>query len=274
MIDLHCHSYFSDGALSPEDLIQKAMAAQLRCLSLTDHDTLAGYERLYQAASSTPIKVICGIELSARWKKHDIHILGYELTPNEALNAIINRQKESRILRAQLIGEALEKSGLNQAYQKAGEIAGHERIGRPHFARVLMNEGRVRDMQAAFKQYLGRGKSAYVPTPWIDIQEAVETIVQSGGKAVIAHPFKYGLTRTKLHELINLFIDVGGVGIEVVSGDMTSAQIKEMAATCLRFHLLASSGSDYHGDAVSRTALGGQPSLPEGCTPIWQEWNI
>ena len=91
---------------------------------------------------------------------------------------------------------------------------------------------------------------------------------------MIAHPLKYGLTRSKLHELINEFKEAGGIGIEVVSGEMTLMDVKEMAALSLRFHLLASSGSDFHDDMRSRINLGCQKQLPINCTPIWQQWAI
>jgi len=274
MIDLHCHSFFSDGALSPAELIQKAQHNQIQCLSLTDHDTVAGYEELLKAASSTSIKIINGIELSIRWKKYDLHILGYQINHTDVLHDLIRRQNQSRIERAQQIGDALKVLGISDAYIKACELAGHNRVGRPHFAQVLINEGKARDMKAAFKQFLAKGKRAYVPTPWVSIQEAVATIIASGGQAVIAHPLKYGLTRSKLHELINEFKEAGGEGIEVVSGEMTVTQIKEMAATSIRFNLLASSGSDYHSDSSSRIKLGRQHQLPVNCIPIWQQWNI
>lgn len=274
MIDLHCHSNFSDGILSPKELIQRAHNLNIRCLSLTDHDTVAGYSELLKAASDTSIKVINGIEFSARWKKHELHILGYHFNDTEDFLSLIQRQNESRVLRAQQIGSTLDAFGIKEAYLKACDLAGHDRVGRPHFAQLLVNEGKAKDMASAFKKFLGRGKGAYVPTPWISVQEAVEGIIAAGGQAVIAHPLKYGLTRTKLHELINEFKEAGGVGIEVVSGEMTVTEVKEMAAICLRFHLLASSGSDYHGDKASRVNLGSQKQLPVNCTPIWHDWNI
>ncbi len=274
MIDLHCHSNFSDGTFSPKELIQRAQNQKVLCLSLTDHDTVAGYSELIQAASTTSIKIINGIELSVRWKKHELHILGYQIKHTADFLALIQRQNQSRVERAQQIGTALGLFGISDAYLKACELAGHDRVGRPHFAQLLVNEGKVQDLGTAFKRFLGRGKSAYVPTSWISIQEAVEGISAAGGQAVIAHPLKYGLTRSKLHELINEFKDAGGVGIEVVSGEMTVTEVNEMAATCLRFHLLASSGSDYHGNIASRVNLGSQRQLPVNCTPIWHEWNI
>ncbi|MDI1352978.1 MAG: PHP domain-containing protein [bacterium] len=274
MIDLHCHSNFSDGALTPAELIQKAEAQQITCLSLTDHDTVAGYDDLYRAALNTSITIVNGIELSTRWKKYDIHILGYQIKHTGELHQLIAQQNNSRIERAQKIGESLELIGVDDAYNKACVLAGHTRVGRPHFAQLLINEGKTRDMKSAFKQFLGRGKGGYVTTQWLSIPEAVEGIVACGGQAVIAHPLKYGLTRSKLHELINEFKDAGGVGIEVVSGEMIITQIREMAATSMRFKLLASSGSDYHGHASTRTHLGRQQQLPENCTPIWHDWNI
>ncbi|MBA2648012.1 MAG: PHP domain-containing protein [Legionella sp.] len=274
MIDLHCHSHFSDGVLSPQDLFAIAQKQKLTCLSLTDHDTLAGFQQLKQAAANTSIKIIPGVELSTRWKKHDIHILGYQFRVSPAFEALIAGQNLSRIQRAKDIGALLNRVGVTDAYAKACELAGHERIGRPHFAKILVKEGKVREMQAAFSQFLGRGKIAYVPTSWISVQEAVEGIVEAGGQAVIAHPLKYGLTRSKLHELIKDFKEAGGAGIEVVSGDLNTTQINEMAGVCLRFNLLASSGSDFHGTAPTRVKLGGQQQLPVNCTPIWQQWNI
>lgn len=274
MIDLHCHTYFSDGELSPEDLIAKAEKQGITCLSLTDHDTLAGYPRLEKAAANTSIRLIRGIELSTRWKKYDIHILGYGLEHCTELEEVIQKQNQSRNERARQIGAALGLIGLKDAYDKACALAGHVRVGRPHFAQILVNEGFVKDMQGAFKQFLVRGKVGYIPTPWISIAEAVAAIKAAKGQAVIAHPLKYGLTRSKLHELINEFKDAGGEGMEVVSGETNVTQIKEMAATCLRFKLLASSGSDFHRDGSSRVNLGSQQLLPANCTPIWQEWNI
>jgi predicted metal-dependent phosphoesterase TrpH len=274
MIDLHCHSNFSDGALSPEELIQKAQQQQIKCLSLTDHDTLAGYPALLQAAAHCSIKIIHGIELSVRWKKYELHILGYQMNQEKGLDTLIAQQNQNRILRAQQIAAALNECGIEDAYAKACELAGHARVGRPHFAQLLVNEAKARTLREAFKNFLARGKRAHIPTPWITLHEAVEGIVCAGGQAVIAHPLKYGLTRSKLHELINEFKEAGGVGIEVVSGDMALKEINEMAATCLRFDLLASSGSDYHSDSASRIALGRQKQLPVHCIPIWHEWTI
>lgn len=273
MIDLHCHSNCSDGRLSPEALIDRAVEAKVEILALTDHDTVEGLEALHAAARNRPIKIINGIELSTRWKKYDIHILGLNIDPdNSVIKNLVKQQTENRIKRALQIAEKMALCGIEHAYEKACELAGHKRIGRPHFAQVFINEGRVADMQTAFKRYLARGKQAYIPTPWISIPEAVAGINAAKGNAVIAHPLKYQLTQTKLQALINEFKAAGGTGMEVVSGEMTISQIQQMVGLCSRYELLASTGSDYHGDGLSRISLGRQQQLPLNCIPIWHQW--
>lgn len=273
MIDLHCHSYFSDGLLAPDALLQKAVQSGVKLLALTDHDTTEGLALLQQAAKGKDIQIISGIELSAAWKKHTIHILGLHIDPeNLHLRKLITLQNENRIARGKLIGEKLDQIGIIDAWKKACQIAGHERVGRPHFAQVLINEGFCPDMKTAFKRYLVQGKFGYIQASWLPLPDIVKTIVQSGGQAVIAHPLKYKLTRTKLYELIEAFKESGGTAIEVVSGDMPTEKIQEVAKLCDRFNLLASSGSDYHGDMISRVTLGHQRDLPAHCSPIWHQW--
>lgn len=273
-VDLHCHSYHSDGALSPEALLQKAKDAQLERFALTDHDTVAGIPALYDAARYTSVKIIPGVELSVRWKLHDIHILGLNIDISHVeFTKLLSFQNDQRSLRASQIAALLEPIGLQQGYQKACDLAGHERIGRPHIAQILVREGLAKDLQNAFQRYLTRGKIAYVPTEWINIEKAVTGITQAGGRAVIAHPLKYKFTRTKLHELILAFKLVGGTGIEVISGETSLSQKTEMLALCHRFNLLASTGSDYHQDSYSKIKLGQQHQLPDNCTPIWAHWD-
>lgn len=273
--DLHCHSFYSDGFLSPDALLSKAVAAGVKILALTDHDTVAGVASLCEAARHQDITVIRGIELSVRWKTQDIHIVGLNIDDTHpALTQLIQLQNERRMTRGREMAALLQDVGVHDAYEKASAIAGHDRIGRPHLAQVLMNEGLVKDMQSAFTRYLGRGKRAHVPTRWASVEEAVSIITEAGGMAVIAHPLKYKLTRSKLNKLIELFKSAGGNGIEVVSGETNVSQATEMAGLCLRFDLLASTGSDYHNDSYSRIRLGGQLPLPLNCKPIWEEWLI
>jgi predicted metal-dependent phosphoesterase TrpH len=272
-VDLHCHSHFSDGTLSPVELVDRAIDAKIDLLALTDHDTTAGVDGLCQAALHHSIRIIKGVEISVRWKLHDIHILGLNLDiESPVLTKLLLEQHEKRAARAQQIALQLAPLGLNHIYQQACELAGHTRIGRPHFAQVLLNEGIAPNLQAAFKRYLVRGCIGFVPTAWVGIEDAITAIIQSGGVAVIAHPLKYKLTRSKLLALIECFKDAGGRGVEVVSGEMTLSDIGTLVGLCNRYDLLASSGSDFHGDTISRIKLGHQRPLPLNCKSIWEEW--
>ena len=275
MIDLHCHSHFSDGHLSPTVLLDKAIESGIKILALTDHDTMKGLDELHLANANNELSIVNGIEISCSWKKHDIHVLGLNIdTKNSELAELIESQNQSRIDRAKQIALKLESLSIKDAYEKACLIAGHERVGRPHFAKLLINEGIVPDMQLAFKRFLRRGKSAYVATAWCDIARAVSAINSAKGDAVLAHPLKYSLTRSKLLQLINSFKEANGTGIEVVSGEITEAEANDLAGLSLRFDLLASTGSDFHGSQVSRISLGRQRQLPLNCKPIWQQWTI
>ena len=275
MIDLHCHSNCSDGVLSPNDLLAKAQGLGVTVLALTDHDTVAGLQQLLPLEPPYPMTLIPGIELSVRWKKHDLHILGLNIDiSSQHLQALITRQTASRKQRALGIADKMALLGVENAYEKACQIAGHDRLARPHFAQVFLNEGMVSDLKKAFKRFLGRGKPAYVETAWVTMAEAIDVIHQAGGLAVIAHPLKYKLTRSKLHELVTDFKATAGDALEVVSGEMTQSEIQNIAGVSKRFGLLASSGSDYHADGRSRISLGQQRKLPVECTPIWDHWNI
>ncbi len=273
-VDLHCHSLYSDGLDDIDALLQQALANGVDVLALTDHDTTEGVSLLQNKAKEHPIRIISGIEFSARWKKYDVHILGLGVDIDaEPLNALIAEQAQHRETRGQAISNQLASVGVLNAYEKACEFAGHKHVARPHFAAVLVQEGKVPDVQTAFKRYLKSGRLAYVPTLWPDISRVVEVITQSFGLAVIAHPLKYALTRTKLHEFIKTFKEAGGLGLEVVSGLMETSAINELGRLCQRFDLLASTGSDYHGLGLSRVRLGQQADLPKMCNPIWQAWD-
>lgn len=274
MIDLHSHSCYSDGFHTPQALLQLALANHVAMLALTDHDTIAGLEALHQAAAGLPIQIIDGIEISVSWKLQAIHILGLKIDRTaEPLHTLAAQQKQRRLQRAHRIVENLNSLNIINLFEKACEVAGHDNIGRPHLAKILVAEGKAKDMQDAFKRFLRRSRIGYVPTTWVSLEEAISIILQSGGFPVLAHPDKYGFTWTKLESLVKLFKEAGGQGIEVVSGHMLPAQIELMARLCQRYELLASSGSDFHGHSMSSIGLGKQLPLPIRCQPIWQQWT-
>lgn len=273
-VDLHCHSCFSDGLLTPVELLYRAANLNLDYFALTDHDTLLGVHDLHSANSALKVNIINGVEISSSWKKYDIHVLGYNFNlEDKDLDALFVAQKTNRLRRAHEISEKLEKYGIHDAFLKAEKYAYNGNIGRPHFAKVLLDEGLIKDISQAFTIYLGTNKKAYVPSCWIELADTVRMIKNAGGDAVLAHPLKYKLTNTKLRELIANFKQAGGDGIEVVSSDLPPIYVNKLAELCLDYDLMASSGSDFHGDNISRVGIGLQKSLPEMCKPIWSKWS-
>ena len=150
--DLHSHSTYSDGALTPQQLIQRAKEKAVDVLALTDHDSTAGLAEAAKAAEQYQLQLINGIELSTRWKKHDIHIVGLNIDPeNNILQQAISHQQQQRIARGRQIGVQLAQLGILDTYTEACQIAGRAEVGRPHFAQVFINRKRVNSIKAAFK---------------------------------------------------------------------------------------------------------------------------
>lgn len=275
IVDLHCHSIFSDGALSPEELVSRATKVGAKVFALTDHDTIAGLPRLHAANTNDDLYIINGVEISMRWRKYDIHVLAYNFSSEHAgIIDLLAAQKNNRLRRAHDIAERLQDEGVQDAFAKAAKYARNDNVGRPHFARVLIDEGKVKETQQAFDKYLARGKHAYVKSCWVELEDAISVVRAAGGNTVIAHPLKYKLTNTKLIELVTDFKQAGGEGIEVVSTDAQTADIKLLAEICTDHSLCATTGSDFHNDKSSRVGIGMQRPIPKSCTPIWDKWSL
>jgi predicted metal-dependent phosphoesterase TrpH len=298
LYDLHTHSYCSDGQLSPADLVALARRQGVTVLALTDHDTLDGIAEAQQAAlesvdvtaiddsinsltgeednanSDKPLTIITGIELSTQWRGRGIHIVGLNIDiDSPVLQAAIHTQTQTRIQRAETIAQRLEKAGIKGALAVAKRHAGGGAIGRPHFAQYMVDSGYVGTIPQAFKRYLGAGKVGYVKQCWPDVDEAVKWIVHAGGIAVLAHPDKYDLNRTKLYELLGDFSEAGGQAMEVVSCHQDKSVTLKLARAAEDFSLLASCGSDFHSPKNTWQALGRYSPLPESCTPVWTQFT-
>lgn len=271
--DLHCHSVYSDGRLTPSDLLARASECGVDVLSLTDHDTLMGYEALYEVSNQYDIEIIPGIEFSSQWQGIGVHIVGLNVDiENEGLQQAIARQEVSRSDRAVEIGRRLEKIGVKDALAGAKAIAGDGVVGRPHFARYLVEIGEVANFNQAFKRYLGAGKPGDVKQNWPEIEEVVKWIVEGGGSAVLAHPAKYSMTRSKLCRLVADFTEAGGVAMEVISGKQTEAQTLDLVKIANKFGLASSCGSDFHTPGAPWQELGSFGRLPPAAMPVWSLW--
>lgn len=274
IIDLHCHSTISDGLYPPEQLVAHAHKQGVKVLALTDHDDIAGLGAARRTAESLGLTFIDGVEISVSWKKYTLHIVGLKVDPSHVLlKAALDRVRQSRLERAQIMGKALEEVGIKGAYEGAQAIAGNSIITRSHFARYLVEAGHVRNVKAVFKKYLVRGKPGFVEQQWMSLAQAVALIKESGGTAVIAHPGRYGLGMVNTHLLMHEFRKLGGEAIEVVTGSHTPPQYDQFAKIAHRFSLKSSLGSDFHGPGVSYMEMGCIRDLPEGCIPVWQDWE-
>ena len=272
--DLHCHSTCSDGTLRPADVVARAAARGVRTLALTDHDELSGLDAARTAAAQAGIRLIDGVEVSVTWHGHTIHVVGLCVDPqNAALVEGLRETRSGRAARAQRMSDELERIGIPGALEGArAYVTNPELVSRTHFARFLVESGRARSTQAVFDTYLGEGKPGYVSHQWATLHDAVSWIRGAGGLAVIAHPGRYKLDEAKRSELLGTFRDLGGVGIEVVTGSHTPDQYAFWGARSRDFGFLASTGSDFHGVRESYRDLGDLPPLPSGCTPVWSEF--
>lgn len=270
--DLHSHSTFSDGALSPAELVRRAADQGVDHLALTDHDTLAGLPEARQAARAEGVSLVPGVELSVLWGSRELHLLGLWVDPADAgLQALVADQMAARERRARTMGERLDQAaGLSGSYDQACQLADSVAPGRPFFARLLLDAGKVRNFQHAFDRFLKQGRSAFVKTPWCELAEAVRVIEAAGGLAVLAHPARYGLTRRKLRQLLTDLVAAGGHGLEVVSPGLSHDQ-RALLSECARdFPLAASAGSDFHSPDQHWLELGRLSELPTGARPVWE----
>ena len=278
--DLHCHSTVSDGLLSPTDLVARAAGRGVKVLALTDHDDVSGLAEASHAAALHGMQLINGVEISVSWRSFTLHIIGLHIDPAYApLAEGLRTIRSGRGARAQLMAESLAKTGIGGALEGAYRFASNPGIiGRTHFARFLVEAGHCKDVKSVFKNYLVKGKPGYVAHEWAALPDAVRWICGSGGVAVLAHPGRYtagrkAMGQKTLRELLREFSDLGGQGIEVVSGSHTVEQYAEFARYAQEFNLFASCGSDFHGPGESYRDLGHLPDFPLDCRPIWQAWE-
>lgn len=275
-VDLHCHSTASDGVFSPKELAHRAYEHGVKLWSLTDHDEVAGQVEAMQAATALGIRYITGIEISVTWAGRTVHIVGlnYDIN-NTQLREGLQRIRDDRIGRAYLMAEKLEKLGVSNAYDGALALVGNpELISRTHFARYMVEQGICSEVQEVFDKYLADGKPGYVAGKWATLEEAVRWITDAGGIAVIAHPGRYKYSDLEFSQLFETFKQLGGRGMEVVTGSHRPEQYQVYAEVAKRYGFLASCGSDFHGFEKVRLDLGRLPPLPAGVTPIWTEWGF
>ncbi|ALB70466.1 RNase RNM [Cronobacter muytjensii] len=273
--DLHSHTTASDGLLTPEQLVHRAVEMGIHTLAITDHDTTAGLPAAHQeiARAGLALRLIDGVEISTLWENHEIHIVGLGIDiAHPAMIAFLEEQARRRTQRAERIAERLEKARIPGALEGARRLADGGVVTRGHFARFLIEDGRANNMADVFKHYLARGKTGYVPPQWCTIEQAIDVIHHSGGQAVVAHPGRYQLSAKWLKRLLSAFAQAGGDAMEVAQCQQAPNERNQLASYAVQFGLLASQGSDFH-QPCPWIELGRRLWLPEGLMPVWHRWS-
>ena len=275
-LDLHCHSTFSDGTLTPDELVARAAQRGVAVLALTDHDDTGGLAAAQAAAQRHGLKLIDGVEISVTWRGHTIHVVGLGIdSSNVALQAGLAATRAGRIERAEQMFAAFDALGIAGSREDAQQFADNpQMIGRTHCARFLVKQGVVKDVKSAFKRYLGAGQPCNVPHQWARLCDAVSWIKGSGGVAVLAHPGRYPLDTAQMRALLSEFRELGGAALEVVSSSHKPHHAARFTGYARQFGLAASAGSDFHSPEESYYDLGNLPGLPAGLTPVWEVFSV
>lgn len=273
--DLHSHTTASDGRLTPEELVHRAVEMRVGTLAITDHDTTAAIPAASEeiSRSALPLTLIPGVEISTLWENHEIHIVGLNIDiAHPAMCAFLAEQTERRQQRAKRIAERLEKAHIPGAWEGALRLADGGAVTRGHFAHFLVECGKATTMADVFKKYLARGKTGYVPPQWCTIEQAIDVIHHSGGKAVLAHPGRYNLSAKWLKRLVAHFADHRGDAMEVAQCQQSPNERTQLATLARQHQLWASQGSDFH-QPCPWIELGRKLWLPAGVEGVWQLWE-
>lgn len=271
-IDLHTHSCCSDGALTPGALVERAAAAGVQVLALTDHDSTAGLDEALRRGLELGLRLVPGVEISSSWRAQSIHVLGLWIDPSDqALRAALAAQSMRRDVRMRELCQHLSGLGLPGAELLAAVEAQPGIATRAHLAAAMVAGGHARSIDEVFRKYLGRGKPARIAVNWPGITEVVGWIVAAGGVATLAHPARYKVSASDRRQLLAEFAAAGGTALEVVSGGNAAHNIESCARWAASFGLRGSTGSDFHDPQFSWNPLGRLAKLPDGVTPVWRD---
>jgi hypothetical protein len=261
MLDLHNHTTYSDGTLSPTDLVKEAITAGIKALAITDHDTLAGWDEAFSAAGDV-LEIVPGVELSTTENGRSLHLLGFY--PNrEALNPALQERLAVRRQRAAAMVERLAELGFPITLPA---MEGNRAPGRPHLAAAMVAAGYASSMNEVFDRWLGDHGPAYVPYAEFSAAEGIRLLRDCGAVPVWAHPylFRGGTVETVLPKLV----EAGLMGLEVYHPSHSPSDVRRLEAFCQRYGLVMTGGSDYHGPSPDSQRAKDQTRLNQLRLPI------
>ncbi|WP_068812136.1 PHP domain-containing protein [Pseudohongiella nitratireducens] len=304
MIDLHSHTHFSDGDLSPSRLLSRAHERGLEYLAITDHDSVTAFHTLRAErhahaskdtnpddssttsnASGTILRLpqlsgglISGVEVSCQWEGLEIHVLGLFVdVDNVALTTMLQQQQQRRRERAAAIDLKLQRNGMTGLGAYLDTLP-CDAISRSHVADFLVNQGHSKNKQHAFNKLIGRKGKAYVAAGWCEFADAIATIHEAGGIASLAHPDRYPLSRPRFRRMVEDYCEAGGDAIEVSYSNLNPGSLGHLAELCEKHELWATAGSDFHSPDHHWMDLGKIRMMPAACRhsaiwhhPAWQQ---
>jgi len=244
--DLHLHTTASDGSLKPAELVARAVELSLEVIAVTDHDSVEGVPSAVEAARNyARLTLIPGVEISTDIPNNEVHVLGYFMDcSDKKLSDELSRLRISRQTRAEKMAQKLKTLGLPIDYKRVLELAGEGSVGRPHIAKVMLENGYINEFREAFDSYIGRNGPAYVEREKMLPEEAVALVANAGGLPVLAHPADID----GIEELLPLYIENGLIGLETYYHWYNQKTIKRLADLAHRYDLITTGGSDYHND--------------------------
>ncbi len=264
MIDLHTHTDESDGTSRPAELVAAASQIGLEALGITDHDTFAGYDQAVPLASDAGLDLVCGIELSTKRRRagvphgRSIHVLGYFLAapPTDEFRGWLDAIRAARRDRNRRLALRLQSLDLDIQLAEV-ERLGRSQAGRPHFARLMVDKGYVTTIQEAFDRYLDESAQAYVERDEPELEAGICKIVDAGGLASLAHPFRLSRRSPEAFEKDLAAMREMGLGaIEVYHSDHSAQEVEFYLSLARRYSLAITGGTDFHGDNKPGLTLG------------------
>lgn len=270
--DLHCHSTYSDGTLTPKEIIDLALEKGLQGLSITDHDSIDAYHEALPYAKARNFPLITGIEFSTLCRQTSVHLLAYSFSSSsKPIQDLCRLHKERRINRAQMILNLLSKEGFHLSLQEVIDSLSHpilpSSLGRPHIANAMIKKGYVSTLKEAFNKYLGDGKSCYVQSTAPSTESTLQHIKQANGIAIIGHPHLIKGAKI-LKNILSMPFD----GIEGYYSRFPESQCAKWLQIAASKKWLVTGGSDSHGSITPDISLGSSWTNEETFTLLYNRW--
>ncbi|MDX1492270.1 MAG: PHP domain-containing protein [Pseudohongiellaceae bacterium] len=265
LADLHSHTNLSDGTLSPDELVQRAISRELDYLAITDHDSIDAFDQISELPKDCGLSLLSGVEISTLWESHEIHIVGIGLDrKNPSLISLLKDQQQLRRERAEQMDMQLQKAGVCGLMSYLDQQA-CTAISRNHVADFLIANGVARNKEQAFKRHLNNKGRFGAKAHWCSMAKAIDTIHEAGGISILAHPNRYRMGNKKIRLLVQEFARVNGEAMEVSYSNLDPNGVAHMADIAVLNDLWASTGSDFHTPRNQWMDLGKFRQLPPQC---------